>query len=525
MKGAFFTGLLFLPLLLYGQSRPAFPSLEASPRAREYARRIVPAPAASRSGNYWKDLAEAALWASSLNAGPGAEEKAASYADRIAAAVSELAAMEDLPRDPKERGEYVLTFLHRRFLKSYSEYQTRVDEIFVSGRYNCVSSAVLYMVLGFSVGLDIEGVVTKDHAFVTVGAGAERIDVETTNSYGFDPGNRKEFHDGFGQVTGFAYVPAKNYRDRAALNEAELISLILSNRIAVLEKANRYAEAVPLAVNRAVLLGVNGNAPAQTGGTAAGSAAQAGGAVQAGGTNQSKSEFFEDPRRDVMNRIFNLGSHLLRTGKEDEALAWVEYASPAFPDPPRWREFVYAAVNNKLVKLIRGKKTADARSALASLGRAGEHLTAEQRRSLEALVIEAEAADLVNGVKNPGDAEAALAFLSQVWDRLPAERREEMRIAAVLKEAERIGRTRDWIRGMIWLKAAMESYGEAARFRSAYNTFRQNRIGELHNEFANLYNKKDYTGAKASVQRALAEFPEERQFIQDLNLAEKALQQ
>ena len=103
------------------------------------------------------------------------KEKAAAWLERINAAVEELAA--DLPPDPRERGEYVLGFLHRRFLKSYSEYQTRMDDIFVSGRYNCVSSAALYMILGRSAGLQVEGVMTKDHAFAVVNTGTETIDV------------------------------------------------------------------------------------------------------------------------------------------------------------------------------------------------------------------------------------------------------------------------------------------------------------------------------------------------------------
>ncbi|MDR1308189.1 MAG: hypothetical protein LBK74_11525 [Treponema sp.] len=469
-----------------------FPSLDAVPASYQYARRL-----ALNGSAYWQDLAEAALWASSVNAGPGAEEKAATYMERINSAAAELSAAADLPADPKERGEYVLVFLHKRFLKSYSEYQTRVDEIFISGRYNCVSSAVLYMVLGLSAGLDIKGVMTKDHALITVNTGAESIDVETTNLYGFDPGNRKEFHDAFGKATGFAYVPARNYRDRVEINGIELVSLILSNRIAVLEKGNRYTEAVPLAINRAALLSAGESSD-----------------------GQNKADFFEDPRGDTMNRIFNLGAYLIKTGREDDALDWAEYSGGLFPDP-RWQDFINTAVNNKLVKLIRTKKTANARTELSALK---PRLSADHYNALDTMVLEAEAADMVNGIRNPGDVEAALSFLSRSWERLPAQAREEMRTAAVLKEAERIGRSKDWTGGMTWLNAAMERYGKNSRFESAFRTFRQNRVGQLHNEFAALFNKGNYAGAKASIEKALAEFSEERQLLQDLNLVNKALQ-
>ncbi|MDR2210105.1 MAG: hypothetical protein LBO65_01360 [Spirochaetaceae bacterium] len=494
----FFTGLLFLPTLVFSQ----FPPLDPSPGAYEYFRRIN----AENNGGRWRDIAEAALWASSLNAGPGAEEKAAAMADRIAAAVTELAAMPDLPPQSRDRAEYVLTFLHRRFLKSYSEYQTRVDEILVSGRYNCVSSAVLYMIFGTSLGLDMTGVVTKDHAFVTVNTGADPVDVETTNPYGFDPGNRREFHDNFGKATGFVYVPARNYRDRAVINVPEMVSLILSNRISILERGNRYAEAVPLAINRAVLLRGTVDSPA-------------------GEADQIRAQFFEDPRRDIMNRLLNFGSHLIKTGKEDDALAWALYASPRFPSQEQWPDMIYAAANNKLVKLIRAGKIADARNTLDSLGPVKEKLGPGQNQSLEVVVLEAEAAVKINGIKNPGEAAAALAFLSRVWEQLPEQRREEMRTTAVLKEAERIGRSGDWAGGMGWLTDAIGKYGSNGRFESALRTFRQNRVGELHNRFAALFNKGDYGGAREFIQGALSEFPGENRLLRDLALAEQALAQ
>jgi hypothetical protein len=471
-----------------------FPSLDATPQAYDYARRIT--------GNVqWRDLAEASLWASSVNAGPGAESKAQGYMEKITAAAAELQADPALPKDTKEKGEYVLTFLHKRFLKAYSEHQTRVDEIFVSGRYNCVSSAVLYMAVSLSVGLDIEPVMTKDHAFITLRAGAVSIDIETTNPYGFDPGNRKEFQDAFGKTTGFAYVPARNYHDRTFITKAELVSLILSNRIAAHEKSNRYADAVPLAVNRAALLSADHGAKDSA---------------------QNKTDFFEDPKRDIVNRLLNLGANLIKTGKEDEALAWADYAGARFPDYEQWQDFVKAAANNKLAKLIRAKKTGEARSVLTALK---PKLSNENYVLLDTMVLENEAAEKINAIRNPGDVEAALAFLAEGWARLPPNHRDEMRTVAILGEANRLAKARNFSGGMNWLKNAMEQYGSNPQLENALRALRQNRVSELHNEFAGMFNKKDYTGAKLFIEKALQEFPGEKQFVQDLNLTEKALAQ
>jgi transglutaminase-like putative cysteine protease len=225
-------------------SAQTFPRLETDPKALEYARR------AERNGGYsWTDLAEISLWASGV-----VQAGKSSALEQIRAAAAELKSSPELPAPGRERAEYILTFMHKKFLKSYSLYQTRVDTLLSGGKYNCVSSAALYMILARSAGLDVSGVMTRDHAFAEVHVNGEDIDVETTNPYGFDPGSRREFHDQFGKLTGFAYVPARNYRDRAAISPIELVSLILSNRIAELESRNRFAEAVPLAIDRVALL-------------------------------------------------------------------------------------------------------------------------------------------------------------------------------------------------------------------------------------------------------------------------------
>jgi hypothetical protein len=93
----------------------------------------------------------------------------------------------------------------------------------------------------------------------------------------------------------------------------------------------------------------------------------------------------------------------------------------------------------------------------------------------------------------------------------------------VLAEANRYGKLRDWTSGMRWLGGALETYGANAKIEAVLRTFRQNRVGELHNEFAALYNKKDYAGARASAQKALEEFPGERQLLNDLNLVERTI--
>jgi hypothetical protein len=152
-------------------------------------------------------------------------------------------------------GERALSFLHRNVLSSYSLMQTRVDTAIDTGVYNCVSSAVLYMIFARSVGLSVSGARTTDHAFDVVLVDGQQVDVETTNPYGFNPGTKKEFSDSFGKLTGFSYVPPGDYRDRRAIGEKELLGLILYDRVSEYGEARLYRDALQPAVSAWALLG------------------------------------------------------------------------------------------------------------------------------------------------------------------------------------------------------------------------------------------------------------------------------
>jgi tetratricopeptide (TPR) repeat protein len=329
-----------------------------------------------------------------------------------------------------------------------------------------------------------------------VNTGEELIDVETTNPIGFDPGNRREFHDGFGKLTGYAYVPARNYRDRADISQLELVSLILSNRIAELERRNRFSEAVPLAVNRAALL--------------------------EGRRNPALSPFFTDPRQDLTERLLNYGSSLMKAGQEEAALQWAARASARYPNEDRWQEFSYAALNNLVVKHIRAQRLSEARSALAANAAA---LSADKVKSLEAVVLDAELMRQATVAWNNGEAQTLLLSIDNAVSGgiLAGPRARELRDFIVLKEGERLSSSGGPAAAIAYIEAALAHYGRDAQLESAARVYRNNRIAELHNAFANLYNRGDYDGAARFIRAALDEFPENRTLLQDLNLTEQAL--
>ncbi|MDR3161082.1 MAG: hypothetical protein LBU28_05645 [Spirochaetaceae bacterium] len=461
-----------------------FPSLQAESRALEYARWEADGPYS------WEEMAEVALWAS------GAEDEAIERSmARIRSAAAELARSAALPENLRDRGEFLLSSLHGSLLKTYSEFQTRLDELLNTGRYNCVSSSVIYMVLATSLGIEVRGVMTRDHAFVTVSAGDEVIDVETTNPYGFDPGSRKEFHDNFGRLTGFAYVPARNYRARVSLSPLELISLILSNRIADLEARKRFGEAVPLALSRALLLSLR--------------------------KDPVVSPFFADPEQDALDRLYNFGVSLARAGREEDALRWAALASRQFPGDS-WEEFIFATVNNLMIKLIRNRRFEDARALLTAQAPV---LSSESFATLNLRITDAELVQRSTLIRTVEDAEACIRAINdaETYTALPRARAEEMRTVVFLHEGEILAAAGGLREAISFLEETIRQYGRNSRLDEALRVFRLNRVAEVHNQFAGLFNRGAYDEAIRILRAGLEEFPNNRQLRTDLSRAQEIL--
>lgn len=156
----------------------------------------------------------------------------------------------------EEKGDALLNFLHENLFRRYVTEQTRIDVLLDRGTYNCVSSAVIYMIITRYYSIPVIGILTEDHAFCHLPySGSEGIDVETTTLHGFDPGSRKEFQSSFSGRTGYTYVPPGNYSARQEIGDLDMAGLILKNRIVELQKRNRQMEALTLAADHLALTG------------------------------------------------------------------------------------------------------------------------------------------------------------------------------------------------------------------------------------------------------------------------------
>ena len=92
-----------------------------------------------------------------------------------------------------EKADKLLRFLHKEVMaKGYSPDQTSLPAVFDTGRYNCVSSACLYYLVGTRLGLKLQPLLIPGtgfeagHAAVDLLSGETRIEIEPTNPDGFD---------------------------------------------------------------------------------------------------------------------------------------------------------------------------------------------------------------------------------------------------------------------------------------------------------------------------------------------------
>lgn len=157
--------------------------------------------------------------------------------DWLTALVVEAKEVVSIYRSPHERADHLLRWLHKRVFKNYQARSTDAVEIMKFGRFNCLSSCIVYGMIGERLGLNIRGIAVDQHAFCRVysdkkvmGSSSMKSraggwDVETTTALGFNPG--RSLHIDRTVVS----VPRSRYRNRREISLWEMIGLIYTNHI------------------------------------------------------------------------------------------------------------------------------------------------------------------------------------------------------------------------------------------------------------------------------------------------------
>lgn len=496
---------------------------------------LAPASGPSEAGRLaLPRLVDAALLASGIE-----PDRMAAYESRVNSLLAKLRAETGTSADPAALGEAVLAFLHREVFASYETDATTLDLALDAGRYNCVSSALLYMIAARSLGLEVIGIKTPDHAFcvlvVPAAAGGARreIDIETTNRYGFDPGNKKEFTDSFGRVTGYAYTPPGAYARREKIEDRSFVGLILSNRASLLERRGRYREALRLGLDldalapgpesRNFLLDRVNNVAADLSRRRAfaGATAFAQAAVAA---------FGEVPRLVELHRsaALNEATALAGAGRWEEALdtagALIAGTGPAKADGAgrELGSLVEACVGSLAGAKIAASDFAGARAVLSARQGLLEQAAGSAAVSALALRInEAELADVA--MRLPFREALAAANKALAEGSVSRARWDELAAYLYGTEANRLAATGDYLGAAA---IAEEGAGTVPAKAGALKRFaadvRRAFVAKAHNNFARLYNARDYGGALRVIQEALALLPGDPTLAADLEAARKA---
>ena len=156
--------------------------------------------------------------------------------------VAELKPVVNAAVDDRQRGYELHRAMHRVFLNgvrgelgSYRLEQSRVTGIFETGQHNCISSAMLFVVLARAFNLPVRGVLVPTHAFVEIGTPHGKIiEVETTSEQGFDVVHDERFYKeaaaNWSRSRALRPLTIEEYRRREILEPYRLIAMGMINQ-------------------------------------------------------------------------------------------------------------------------------------------------------------------------------------------------------------------------------------------------------------------------------------------------------
>ncbi len=396
----------------------------------------------------------------------------------------------------EERGRAVLKLLYEDYLSAYNLNQTRTDVALQTGVYNCVSSALLYMAAAKAAGLDVRGQKTTEHAFCSIyvpGNKPEtlrRIDVETTNPYGFNPGSREEIENE-DKIKGYYVVPKKYYANRQEISDKAFAGLLAGNICSYCIEENDYVKAVPLGAARYELV------------------------------RQEKSAVTTQIRRD----FDVLAANYVNT-EVGNALVFEEYVNWYTSFIDRWgmTDFLQKAMDTALYNLlVLCFQEKDYQQAAQSFEKYKSYVTAKQITTCQELLADTffsstledlsaqEQIDLINAtLARPENAHEAFQkrgqlYLENAWLAI---------LNAYMK-------ARNYEKGYYKAEEGLAQLPKSSKIKTMRQNFYSNVIAIIHNNFADEANKGNYTRAREILEEGLVKFPNDKTLKSDLQLLNK----
>lgn len=389
--------------------------------------------------------------------------------------------------DEETRAEKILALIYEKVLKQYSLKQTYISTMFQKGTYNCVSSSILYFALAKSCGLNVRGNETPSHAFCTVYlSDGRKIDVETTNPHGFNPGTKKSE-----SVDSKRYyvVPKKNYSNRKEVTERKFISLIGKNVVAEYDEKKNFAVSVPLSAARLEFVKVE---------------------------EVPESEK-KDVRIDFDTAVSNFAVDLDKSKKSDLALDWLDEAEN------RWGKAEFSYVQklyddvsyNCAVNFIKSNQAEKAKEIFESKK---QKITEKKRVEIQNLIFYS----IVDEKAKNFPPDEAISLIQEARKSPEASDKNTAKKLETLEEYYWSEKIKPLTKAQQYLEAAsilddgIKSLPQSRNLQTMKNQCLNNYAVGIHNNFVDFYNKKDYENAEKVLREGLEIVPKNATLQRDL---------
>lgn len=414
---------------------------------------------------------------------------------------NEVSSQEYMSMSEEERGKAVLALLYRDILVEYREDQSKVHVVFETGYYNCVSSALIYMAAAKAAGLEVRGQKTPAHAFCTVvitdkaSGWKRRIDVETTNPYGFNPGSTGVVD--YGENMKLYYVvPESDYSDRQEVSDKVFTGLIANNLCVDYLDNNDYFSAIP-SMGAFYNLIKNEKSTVQ---------------------QQIRDDFFGLPCSFMHDKTADISS--CTASEYAEATIWFASFIERWGKTEMIQSNMDSAFNN-LIFLCYQERAYDLAEAVAE--QLKPYVSAKQFSDSQAIIMELFIATKLDGVAPRKKTE----IINGMLDSGNVTASQKQRLLLELENAwlsilnERIN-DYDFRGGYEDSLLAEKQVPTSDTFKQTTQIFYQNCIVEIHNNFVMKANAGSYKEAKAILEQGLVDFPDDKTLLSDLALLKSA---
>lgn len=390
----------------------------------------------------------------------------------------------------EERGEKILSLIYEKALRQYSLNQTYIDVMFQKRSYNCVSASILYYALAKSAGLNVHAVETPDHAFCTLYlSDGRKIDVETTNPNGFNPGTKKNVQTN-ANSTRYQVVPKKYYSNRHEISERKFISLVGKNASALLDEKRDYKKAVPLASAR---IDFTKNAP---------------------------EEDKKAVREDFDTVTTNYAVLLDRQKKSDLSLEWLDSVEGRWGKPANPTSFqkIYDDIAYNCSANLTNQKQAQKAQEIFDLHK--ERISEKTRATIEGMIFYA----LIDEQTKHLTPEEAVLLIQEKKSAPQAKDTTISKKLFVLEEfywaewAKPLSKEGKFLEASEILSEGIKSLPTSRNLQTIRNQNLNNYAVKIHNQFADLFNAKKLDEAEALLNEGLKIVPKNGTLQRDLQI-------